>query len=403
MSHIRNFWSSSTSTIRDARNECCGCGGCANACGLGAIQMLYDEEGFLYPKLDEAKCIGCGACLRCCPIENVSDESVPFDRVYGGYSSSEQTIMGCASGGFATELSYVFVKSGGVVYGVVYNDDYTSCEYSRASEEEELIRFMSSKYTQSVKRDIFKRIKDDLTQGKKVLFIGCPCDAAAVRLFCGEKQDLLYICELVCMGVTSFKVAEQYKLYVEKKNGSKLISINSRSKKKGWYVPYIEEVYENGKVRLAPLYGTYYGHAFLTYVRPSCLDCKFRAEIGTSDFRIGDFWGVKPTDNHWNEKGVSVVFVRGERGEEIIEKMKEAGFVFYEKGYEEATKNNRSALENKPAFLKEKREKFAHLFLKKGLIKACRKTVTMKFWVKKFVPTKMANFLKKMYHKIKDK
>lgn len=46
--------------------ECCGCSACYAICPVEAIQMIADEEGFLYPTLEENKCIKCHKCLSVC-------------------------------------------------------------------------------------------------------------------------------------------------------------------------------------------------------------------------------------------------------------------------------------------------------------------------------------------------
>ena len=52
--------------IINEKKDCCGCGGCSNACPVHCIQMKADEEGFLYQEVDEAACIGCGLCVTKC-------------------------------------------------------------------------------------------------------------------------------------------------------------------------------------------------------------------------------------------------------------------------------------------------------------------------------------------------
>lgn len=49
-----------------AKAECCGCTACYSICPTRAIKMSPDEEGFLYPAVDEKKCINCGLCLKTC-------------------------------------------------------------------------------------------------------------------------------------------------------------------------------------------------------------------------------------------------------------------------------------------------------------------------------------------------
>lgn len=47
-------------------SECCGCGACVVACPKGAISMVPNRYGFLYPKIAEATCVRCGKCLGVC-------------------------------------------------------------------------------------------------------------------------------------------------------------------------------------------------------------------------------------------------------------------------------------------------------------------------------------------------
>lgn len=55
--------------LYESKEKCCGCTACSTVCPKGAILMMPDEEGFLYPVVDAAECIGCGACLRVCPLK----------------------------------------------------------------------------------------------------------------------------------------------------------------------------------------------------------------------------------------------------------------------------------------------------------------------------------------------
>ena len=41
-------------TIKD-KKDCCGCTACYNACPKKAIAMQADQEGFLYPVIDQKK------------------------------------------------------------------------------------------------------------------------------------------------------------------------------------------------------------------------------------------------------------------------------------------------------------------------------------------------------------
>lgn len=50
---------------------CCGCEACRQICQQGCIEMTYDEEGFLYPEVNEDACSGCGLCHKICPTSAI--------------------------------------------------------------------------------------------------------------------------------------------------------------------------------------------------------------------------------------------------------------------------------------------------------------------------------------------
>lgn len=50
--------------------NCCGCTACMSVCPVEAILMEPDQEGFLYPLVDQSKCIKCYKCLKVCAFKN---------------------------------------------------------------------------------------------------------------------------------------------------------------------------------------------------------------------------------------------------------------------------------------------------------------------------------------------
>ena len=396
------MWIDKNKTREDLNRNCCGCSACSNVCPKSAIQMVYDEEGFVYPKVNEDICVECGACVKICPIcaEHIPQED--YLETYAGYSTNAEIMSNCTSGGFVTELSQHIIHQGGVVYGVAYDESYVRSQYIRVETEEGLKVLMGSKYVQSEKKDIYLKVKQDARAGRLVLFVGCPCDIAALKLFLKTEYENLYTCELVCMGVTSYKIAEDYKNYTEKKHSSKLVYINARSKKRGWFVPQLEERFENGKEKLSTLFGTYYGYGFQVYNRPSCFQCRYRNKSGFADFRVGDFWGIKQTDPFWNPEGVSCIFVRTERGQQVMNELKEKGFQLFITDYDTATINNMSSRVNKPIKYQELRKKFAYEYREHGLIKACKATESMPVKIKRYAPQRVQWLLKRIYHVLRD-
>ena len=207
--------------------------------------MKYDKEGFLYPTIDFNLCVDCGKCVKVCPINNPPEEK-KYLQTYAGYSKESEIIEKCASGGTCTAISRYVINSGGVVFGVRYQKNFIKSEYAKASTMEELNSFMTSKYVQSLKQDIFLEVREELQKQQLVAFIGCPYDIFALYLFLGKEYENLITVELVCMGVTNYKVAEEYFLPRVSKWGE-LISFNSKGKEYGWFVTCLEETYKNGK------------------------------------------------------------------------------------------------------------------------------------------------------------
>lgn len=51
------------------KENCCGCSACYAICPVKAIEMQSDEEGFLYPRINEKKCVKCYRCLSVCAFK----------------------------------------------------------------------------------------------------------------------------------------------------------------------------------------------------------------------------------------------------------------------------------------------------------------------------------------------
>ena len=56
--------------LLDNKEHCCGCRACEQVCPKGAITMVEDECGFLYPQIDQKSCIDCGLCLKKCAFQS---------------------------------------------------------------------------------------------------------------------------------------------------------------------------------------------------------------------------------------------------------------------------------------------------------------------------------------------
>ena len=402
MAHIHNFWDCDILTNKEKRKDCCGCTACESICGRKAILMKRDVEGFLYPQLDETKCVDCGLCVQVCPIINRCYEDSPYLETYAGYSVAQKVINNCATGGIATALSIETIRRKGVVFGVRYSKNHHEAEYSIAKNEKDLFDFCGSKYVQPSKTGIFQQVKEELLKNIPVLFVGCPCDVAALKRYLRKDYEKLLTCELFCAGITSDKVLKDYIKYREHKMRSKLISLNFRCKDKGWFIGNIKEIYENSKIYYKNYYGTYLGYSFLTFKRPSCFHCQYKKTITYCDIKCGDFWGIKDTDAFWNPKGVSVILAKTTKGVDALNQLTK--FKLFPVEYDKATVNNDGYNNTNSKFIK-RRNKFENLYIKnnKDLVVSCRATAPINFWIKYFIPTQWHLIMKKIFHIIVDR
>lgn len=52
--------------LYERKEECSGCSACYAVCPRLAIEMIADEEGFEYPRINDKLCVGCELCIKVC-------------------------------------------------------------------------------------------------------------------------------------------------------------------------------------------------------------------------------------------------------------------------------------------------------------------------------------------------
>lgn len=57
-------------SLYNDKYDCCGCMACMSICPTNAIIMQSNEDGFLYPDINDNLCIDCKACKKVCVFQN---------------------------------------------------------------------------------------------------------------------------------------------------------------------------------------------------------------------------------------------------------------------------------------------------------------------------------------------
>ncbi len=343
-------------------SDCTGCMACVNVCVHNAIIVKTDEEGFDRPCIDNDLCIECGLCVKTCPMNSPPLFMEP-QKVFSGWSSNESVRLHSSSGGAFTEIARPILENGGVVFGCALNERLQAEHIYVETLDDLTKKLIGSKYVQSNIGDSYIQAKSFLRQGRKVLFSGTPCHIAGLRNYLKKDYDNLLTVDLICHGVPSPKIFEDYKNYIEKKEKMKLTDVKFRCKKSSWIffnmaVTGHVEKSKKEKIYIGRYYDDPYIRGFLRdyFLRPSCHQCHFTSTLRCSDFTIADWWGYKKTnseDTGYEQKGVSLIFCNTQKSVMLSQSMK---MVWRERTLQEAVKTNMSLI--KPFIESKKRKEF---------------------------------------------
>lgn len=163
------------------------------------------------------------------------------------------------------------------------------------------------------------QIKAQLTTGRKVLFIGTPCEVAGLKQLLSEsEQAQLYTIDLICHGVPDPLSLKLYLDDLKPKIGT-LQDLNFRAD--SWEPLIFSAQGSKGAFNEVGNH-THYFFAFLQNInlRPSCYHCPYAALTRVGDLTLGDFWGVSSLikDFPYPEAGVSAAIISNAKGATLI-------------------------------------------------------------------------------------
>ncbi len=304
-------------------DKCTGCAACYSVCPEKCISMKENQEGFLYPEVNEDLCIKCGMCRKTCPVNRAHfKELSDMPETYLSRSRNESIRRCSASGGVFTQIAKNFLSEGNsIVYGCVYGENFEVC-HAAVSDTDNVEKLSRSKYVQSRIGDIYKDVRQKLLEGKRVLFSGTACQIYGLHSFLGKEYDALYCIDVVCYGVPSPKVYFKYLRWVSEKNGQidKVVMRDKQIYKKFYRACYAIDL-KNGKKYMKLTADDPFALSFFRNlsIRRSCYECHFKTVHRISDITIGDCWFSENLSELEDVDGVTLTIVHSEKGKQLME------------------------------------------------------------------------------------
>lgn len=205
---------------------CIGCGFCVYKCPNNALQMKWNEYGFIVPELS-GTCDLAGDCMEVCPFNPYPKEEVKTENelaeiflkdssnyhqktgryigIYAGYANEFR--LSSSSGGIATYIFTELLEKG--IVNHIFSVKESSkpgihYEYAVSSSKEELLKASKTKYYPVTLATVLPRLKE--LKGN-VAIVGVACFIKAIRLAQHKEPELKvkipFLVGIICGGVKS--------------------------------------------------------------------------------------------------------------------------------------------------------------------------------------------------------
>lgn len=343
-------------------DKCSACGVCINICPKGCISYLKKETGTKVAVINKNSCVNCHLCKKVCPqLDTV--EGLESFVCYAAWSFDDTIRTNSASGGIATELYRFFSDKGYKLAGVSMTPMHTA-EFSLSDSFESMPAYRNSKYVYSDAGNIYYEVGKNLVNQRGVLFIGLPCQVAALKKYLFVKKislELLFTVDIVCHGTTPEQFLGEHIEHIEKKKKKKAIHVEFRDPEEKtssftFSLKDAEHIFYKRRVKANDVYQIGY-HAGITY-RDNCYSCQFATRKRQGDITLADFSYVGSYEFcSYSNENVSCVLINSKKGESLFSELCSTDRIFYEKRPIEEEVTTEKQL-NYPTRVPREREKF---------------------------------------------
>jgi coenzyme F420 hydrogenase subunit beta len=316
---------------------CTGCGACYYACSRSGVSLVNIEAVGIRPRFQTAECAGCKECLSICPGYQVDANLAAGERaetsedeqeighaleVWEGYAADPEIRHRGSSGGLLSALALYCLEKEGMEFVLHTGTDETKPWINKSVQSRnrsEILARTGSRYAPASPCDELRLIEES---GRPCVFIGKPCDTAAVTMLRKQRpaldRNLGLVLTFFCAGTPSTKgtldLMESLSVSPER-----VASVRYRGD--GW----------PGRFRVISSNGS--GEKSLSYMESwSRLshDRPFRCQLcpdglgRVADISCGDAW---ERFGEGQDVGRSVAVVRTRKGQEILHRAMAAKYV----------------------------------------------------------------------------
>lgn len=376
-------------------HKCTACQGCKSICPRQCISMRDNADNeTAYAVKDLSNCVSCGLCEKMCP-QNDQLELHIIKHCYCAWSLNNETRIASASGGIAAEIYKYIIGNHGKAAGVRISKELKP-EFVLADSFETIKGFQNSKYVYADSGMIYKQVGNSLLEGEEVVFIGLPCQVAALSKYIKTKKiddEKLITCDLICHGIAPEVFLEQHIRYLENKHHTKAEEIHFRDPKFGTKNFYFtlrgsKGLFYKRTVGDTDAYQIGY-HNGLIY-RENCYHCTYAQKNRVGDITLGDFFRLgKLSDISYSKDNVSCVLVNTEKGKALLDKLQKNHQIFMdERPIEEETLYEPQL--KHPTAISVQRKQFIENYSKSHDFESSMRKVAFK--------TMISNKVKKVFH-----